>query len=152
NPGLWKPIVCPYAYDLWEAEVDITPWVAEKTDVTIELNVLGLRDDGYGSLEVGGSIGKNWYISGRAFFWTGPKPNGKLPKYSLSLDSPVISYNVMTKGEKKEEIATFTLSVARTISITRTSDDGEFTWNQKQIYTETSINSAGGNNQTLSTT
>ncbi|KAF3257595.1 hypothetical protein TWF192_000887 [Orbilia oligospora] len=104
NPGLWKPIVCPHAYDLWEAEIDITLFVAGKANAVIELRVEGLTSAG-GRPEIGGGIGQNWYVSGTTFFWTDPEaPEISPSEYSVeTLQANTQAFeSFQTQKEKKD--------------------------------------------------
>ncbi|KAK6541918.1 hypothetical protein TWF694_007694 [Orbilia ellipsospora] len=149
NPGLWKPIVCPYAYDLWEAHIDITPWVAGKSSAVIELQVEGMVNSGQG-LEIGGGIGSNWYVSGRMFFWTdNGAPQVKPAEYSLQLSPPDINFSHTVDGEGEDKTASFRISVGRKIVITRDFGSGILSWERTQSYGIESALFANGNNQSL---
>ncbi|KAF3920353.1 hypothetical protein ABW20_dc0101579 [Dactylellina cionopaga] len=149
NPGLWKPIVCPYAYDLWEADVDITPWVAGKPSAVIELQVQGMINSAQG-LEIGGGIGQNWYVSGRTFFWTDPEaPMIDASEYSLQVLPPSITFSYEVNGVGEDKIASFRSSVMRPVLITRDFEGGKLWWERHQRYGIESAVFANGNNQTL---
>ncbi|EPS44777.1 hypothetical protein H072_1220 [Dactylellina haptotyla CBS 200.50] len=151
NPGLWKPIVCPYAYDLWEAHVDITPWVAGKSEVVVELRVEGMTNTAQG-LVIGGGIGQNWYVSGRAFFWTDPDtPQLAASEYQVIIDPPSVKFSFQVDGTGEEKIASFRAIVRRKISVLRDFGQGIIHWKKEQNYEIESALLANGNNQTLST-
>ncbi|KAK6511684.1 hypothetical protein TWF481_000592 [Arthrobotrys musiformis] len=148
NPGLWKPIVCPHAYDLWEADIDITPFVAGKTDAVIEFRVEGLTSiDGHP--EIGGGINQNWYVSGRAFFWTDPEaPQIDASEYSVEVSSEV-STGWTIDGTGENQLVKYRTYVRRTTAISRDSPEGRLWWQRFQTYSAEGTLSAGGNNQTL---
>ncbi|KAF3931559.1 hypothetical protein ABW19_dt0208414 [Dactylella cylindrospora] len=152
NPGLWKPIVHSFAYDLWEAEVDITLWVAGKSKAVIELRVEGLKSDGYGGLTIGGGIGQNWYVSGRAFLWTDPTEDTiTLGDYSLKVEDPAIVYTEKIEGEGDEKRVSFTTTVDRTTTVAKKVGTKTLEWKHNQRYTIESTVFANGNNQSLNT-
>ncbi|KAF3916159.1 hypothetical protein AA313_de0204615 [Arthrobotrys entomopaga] len=149
NPGLWKPIVCPYAYDLWEAHIDITPWVAGKPNAVIQLQVEGMVNSGQG-LVIGGGIGSNWYVSGRMFFWTDAGASPVKPsEYSLQLSPPDINFSHAIDGEGRDKSASFRISVGRKVVITRDFGTGVLSWERTQSYGIESALFANGNNQSL---
>ncbi|KAK6529445.1 hypothetical protein TWF281_008618 [Arthrobotrys megalospora] len=148
NPGLWKPIVCPHAYDLWEFEIDITPWLAGKTSVIIELKVVGLGGTG-GRPEIGGAIGQNWYVSGRTFFWTDPGAPQVKGGYSLEVFPTEINVGWTIDGAGEDQIVTYRTSVHRKTTISREFSGGRLSWHRFQTYRIESTLSANGNNQTL---
>ncbi|EWC44252.1 hypothetical protein DRE_01078 [Drechslerella stenobrocha 248] len=151
NPGLWKPIVCPYAYDLWEADVDITPWVAGKSNALIELRVQGLENSN-GGLAIGGGIGQNWYVSARSFFWTDTTATPvDVGKFSLRLPPPTIKYTYDVSGTREAKTATFSVSVERKSIVQRDVGDHLIIWERSQKYSIESMLFANGNNQSLST-
>ncbi|KAK6344317.1 hypothetical protein TWF696_007957 [Orbilia brochopaga] len=149
NPGLWKPIVCPYAYDLWEAEIDITPWVAGKSNAAIELQVQGLRNV-QRNLEVGGGIGQNWYVSARTFFWTDSAATPVDAAQFVSKSSPpTIQYGYNIDGEGDAKVLSFSLSVERQTAVQRDTGASNILVTRNQKYRIQSSLFANGNNQTL---
>lgn len=148
NPGLWKPIVCPHAYDLWEADVDITLFVAGKTSAVIEFRVEGLTNAG-GRPEIGGGIGQNWYVSGRTFFWTDPEaPKIDPSEYSVEVFAAV-GVDWETDGSGNDQLVNYRTSVNRRTVISRDFPDGRLWWERFQKYEVEGTLSASGNNQTL---
>ncbi|KAJ6259654.1 hypothetical protein Dda_5292 [Drechslerella dactyloides] len=149
NPGLWKPIVCPYAYDLWEAEIDITAWVAGKSNAVIDLQVQGLHNVN-STLEVGGGIGQNWFVSARSFFWTDPTTAPiDASQFTLKASPPTIQYDYKIEGEGAAKVMTFSLSVERQAVVQRTTGDCAVWSTRNQKYSIQSSLFANGNNQTL---
>ncbi|KAK6510581.1 hypothetical protein TWF506_009684 [Arthrobotrys conoides] len=148
NPGLWKPIVCPHAYDLWEAEIDITLFVAGKTNAVIEFRVEGLTSAG-GRPEIGGGIGQNWYVSGRTFFWTDPEaPKIDPSEYSVEIYAAV-GVDWVIDGSGEDQLVNYRTSVHRRTVISRDFPDGRLWWERFQRYEVKGILSASGNNQTV---
>ncbi|KAK6335074.1 hypothetical protein TWF718_010516 [Orbilia javanica] len=148
NPGLWKPIVCPHAYDLWEADIDITLFVAGKTSAVIEFKVEGLTSAG-GRPEIGGGIGQDWYVSGRTFFWTDPEaPKIDPSEYSVEV-SATISVGWEIDGAGDDQLVNYQTSVHRRTVISRDAPGGRVWWERFQKYEVDGTLSASGNNQTL---
>ncbi|KAF3922751.1 hypothetical protein ABW21_db0208347 [Orbilia brochopaga] len=152
NPGLWKPIVCPYAYDLWEAEIDITPWVAGKSNATVEFQVQGLHNVG-NNLEVGGSIGQNWFVSARTFFWTnGNFTTGLVDAahfVSKECSPPTVQYSYTTQGDGPAKVLSFDISVERQTTVQTSTGYNTVLFTRSQKYRIQSSIFADGNNQTL---
>ncbi|KAF3095718.1 hypothetical protein TWF102_001822 [Orbilia oligospora] len=148
NPGLWKPVVCPHAYDLWEAEIDITLFVAGKANAVIEFRVEGLTSAG-GRPEIGGGIGQNWYVSGTTFFWTDPEaPKINPSEYSVEVFAAV-GVDWAADGDGDDQLVNYRTSVHRRTVISRDFLDGRLWWERSQRYEVKGILSASGNNQTL---
>ncbi|KAL2368154.1 hypothetical protein RJ035_000901 [Blastomyces gilchristii] len=73
-PGFWRPIVGIDAFDLREAEIDITPFLPLLTDGqahSFGINVVGLGDIKDGVAENSETVGSYWAVTGKIFIYLG---------------------------------------------------------------------------------
>lgn len=147
SPSYHRPVVGIQAFDLREAEIDISPWLPVLCDGgehSFEIRVVGIDDSGEETV-VSESVGSYWVITGKIFVWvdedaesittgnpprvTGAEPQGLYTAYTG---------RELLQSEGVNKSLTYTLEARRELSVTNniTTQEGkrEVSWTQSLSY------------------
>lgn len=148
SPNFHRPVVGIQAFDLREAEIDVSPWLPVLCDGgehTFEVRVAGIDDSG-GENVVTGTVGSYWVVTGKIFVWVdedgesvtaggAPAVSGTGPQ-DLEIE---YTERELLQSEGFNESLRYTLETHREMSITNTitTKDGErnVSWTQSLTYT-----------------
>ena len=158
-PGFWRPIVGIDAFDLREDEIDITPFLPLLSDGqphTLEVQVVGVDDDGRGNGHFTAAIESNWVVTGKVFVWLDHHRNattGTLP--TISAPEPSIAlFSARKQGlNGTVESLEYSIEVTRYINVqsTLTTSTGSklITWTQNLTFSNSGTLSNQGNDQIM---
>lgn len=148
SPSYHRPVVGVQAFDLREAEIDISPWLPVLCDGEahiFEIRVAGIDDSGE-EIVVTDQVGSYWVITGKVFVWvdedaesvtTGGAPtvNGTEPQ---GLGIAYTQRELLQSEEGVNETLRYTLEARRELSVTNniTTQEGErqVSWTQSLSY------------------
>ncbi|KUJ18719.1 uncharacterized protein LY89DRAFT_582181 [Mollisia scopiformis] len=157
-PAFWSPMVGIDAFDLKEAEVEISPWLPMLCDGnphTFSINVVGLDDNGSTSATMSKSVGSSWLVTGKIFIWQDDANSittGSMPTVSASDPTVAVSQSLAKNSTGANDTLQYTVSVSRKFSVssTLTTQNSSVTssWSQTLSHTDNGTFLAGGNIQT----
>lgn len=148
SPSYHRPVVGVQAFDLREAEIDISPWLPMLCDGgehIFEIRVAGIDDSGE-EIVVTDQVGNYWVITGKVFVWvdedpesvtTGDAPivNGTEPQ---GLEIAYTGRELLQTEQGVNETLRYTLETRRELAVTNniTTQEGErqISWTQSLSY------------------
>lgn len=148
-PGFWRPIVAMDAFDLKQAEIDITPWLGYLLDGgnhVFEIRVAAVNDDGHNLATLSEAPGEYWLVSGSIFLFkdskgratTGSKPTINITPVDLNFSSSFTQISNGTNHTLLNNTLTYSTKATRSISISSTLEIGgrseQVSWNQELSY------------------
>ncbi|KAI9812663.1 MAG: hypothetical protein M1826_002785 [Phylliscum demangeonii] len=156
NPQLWRPVVGIEAFDLREAEIDITPWLPLLCDGNgnghrIEIRVVGIDDDGRGHGTLSKTIANNWVVTGKVFVWldtpgsitTGTAVQHHAPDPRLRLSSSMTRTDGHDSGTLRYQVQAHR-HLRHRATIKTSSGEQTASWRQTLDFTTTGHVAAGG--------
>lgn len=139
-PGFWRPIVGIDAFDLRQAEIDISPWLPLLCDGTshiFEIRVVGLDDDN----ELSNTVESFWLVTGTIFVFldgAGSITTGSSTRKSIPAPQISTSSFVTRDSTGANDTLSYSTIVQRylAISSTMTTSSGTrpISWTQNLSY------------------
>ncbi|XWW93799.1 hypothetical protein V2A60_001736 [Cordyceps javanica] len=144
SPPLHRPMVGIQAFDLWESEIDITPWLGTLCDGSehaLSLQVVGEKAQPPGSY---------WIMTGKVFVWVSDKTNQTTtgPAPQVSLDP--VDLKSSGGGDNGGPVS-YRQSIARSIRVSSELEIAgqrkNYTWSQRYSMRNDGSITNGGNDQ-----
>lgn len=153
-PGFWRPIVGTDAFDLRQAEIDISPFLPLLQDGkhhSFEIRVTGLTILPNGSAVLADTVGSYWVVSGNIFLYedenTGSVDEHPGEDYAVKVDSPPPRFKFTRQLNKNTTGGNDTLDYSITAERVFSASSPKYSWSQNLSFSNHGIFNQQGYSQ-----